>query len=193
MNTIVTFILLVLIGIVVGALLVIVVNVLRGNSINKKSLQILENTKKEADKLKRDSILETKEELHKLKMETERELKEKKNEIKESENRLTQRESNMDKRDLMFQKREGPHPRKRTRRNHYGVNCPLRCSGQTSTRHIPRTSGCGRSETFSMATCRKRTLNACVWLSTTDGAWRNYCLDSASRIRRSRKSLTVAA
>ena len=106
MNNIVTFILLALIGIIVGAGLVILINILRGNAVSNKSKQILEDTKKEADKIKRDSILETKEELHKLKMDTEKELKEKKLEIKESENRLTQRESNMDKRDLMFQKRE---------------------------------------------------------------------------------------
>ena len=106
MDNIVIFILLVLVGIVVGALAVIVINNIRGNAISKKSEQILEETRREADKIKRDSILETKEELHKLKIETEKELKEKKLEIKESENRLTQRESNMDKRDLMFQKRE---------------------------------------------------------------------------------------
>ena len=106
MNNTVIFILLVLVGIVVGALLVIVLNNVRGNSLSKKSEKILEDTRKQAEKLKRDSILETKEELHRLKLETEKELKEKKLEIKESENRLTQRESNMDKRDLMFQKRE---------------------------------------------------------------------------------------
>ena len=106
MNNTVIFILLVLVGIIVGALLVIVLNAIKGNAISKKSEQILENTRRESDKIKRDSILETKEELHRLKIETEKELKEKKLEIKESENRLTQRESNMDKRDLMFQKRE---------------------------------------------------------------------------------------
>ena len=106
MNNTIIFILLVVIGIVVGSFLVVIINNIRGNSISKKSEKILETTKKEAEKIKRDSVLETKEELYKLKMETERELKEKKMELKESENRLTQRESNMDKRDLMFQKRE---------------------------------------------------------------------------------------
>ena len=68
MNNTVIFILLVLVGIVVGALLVIVLNNVRGNSLNKKSEKILEDTRKQADKLKRDSILETKEELHRLKL-----------------------------------------------------------------------------------------------------------------------------
>ena len=106
MNNILMFVLLTLIGIVLGAGLMALVNAIRGNSLSKKREEMLTETKKEADKIKRDSILETKEEIHKLKMETEKELREKKDEIKESENRLTQRESNMDKRDLMFQKRE---------------------------------------------------------------------------------------
>ncbi len=106
MDNMIMYILLALIGIVVGGGLVTLVNTIRGNSLAKKREEMLETTKKEADKIKRDSILETKEELHKLKMDTEKELREKKDEIKESENRLTQRESNMDKRDLMFQKRE---------------------------------------------------------------------------------------
>ena len=106
MNDILIFILLVLIGIIVGALLIIVINVIKGNTVSKKNQLMIESTKKEADKIKRDSILETKEELHRLKLETEKELKEKKLEVKEAENRLTQRESNMDKRELLFQKRE---------------------------------------------------------------------------------------
>ena len=106
MNHIVTFILLVFVGIVIGALIVYGINYLKGTSATKKSEQLLEKTRKEAEKIKRDSILETKEELHKLKMETEREIKEKKAEMKETENRLTQRETTMDKRDLLFQKRE---------------------------------------------------------------------------------------
>ncbi len=106
MDNIIILVLLTLVGIVVGAVLVIIINAVRGNVVNKKSQELLETTKKEADKIKRDSILETKEELHRLKMDTEHEIKEKKQEIKEAENRLTQRESNMDKRDLMFQKRE---------------------------------------------------------------------------------------
>ena len=76
MNNTIIFILLVLVGIIVGALIVIILNAIKGNAISKKSEQILENTRKQADKLKRDSILETKEELHRLKIETEKELKE---------------------------------------------------------------------------------------------------------------------
>ncbi len=104
-NTLIN-ILLGLVGIVVGGIGTIIVYNIKGNSIQKKMSSMLENAKRENDKLKRDSILEAKEEMHKLKIETEKEIKEKKLELKESENRLSQRESNMDKRDLLFQKRE---------------------------------------------------------------------------------------
>ncbi len=104
-NTLIN-ILLGLVGIVVGGIGTIIFYNIKGNSIQKKMSSMLENAKRETDKLKRDSILETKEEMHKLKIETEKEIKEKKIELKESENRLSQRESNMDKRDLLFQKRE---------------------------------------------------------------------------------------
>ena len=104
-NTLIN-ILLGLVGIVVGGIGTIIFYNIKGNSIQKKMSSMLENAKRETDKLKRNSILETKEEMHKLKIETEKEIKEKKLELKESENRLSQRESNMDKRDLLFQKRE---------------------------------------------------------------------------------------
>ncbi len=106
MDNILINILYVLGGIVVGLIGTIIVYNIRGNSLRKKKESITENARKEADKMKRDSILEAKEEMHKLKIETDREIKEKKQELKESENRLSQRESNMDKRDLLFQKRE---------------------------------------------------------------------------------------
>ena len=106
MNNTLIFILLGLVGIVVGVVITIIIYTLKGNSLQKKKDVILEAARKETDKLKRDSILETKEEIHKLKMEADKEIKEKKLELKETENRLTQREGNMDKRDLLFQKRE---------------------------------------------------------------------------------------
>ena len=72
----------------------------------KKAESIIDIAKKEADKIKRDSLFEAKEEMHKLKIETDKEIKEKKSEIKESEERLLQRENNMDRRDQTLQNRE---------------------------------------------------------------------------------------
>lgn len=106
MNQVILSILLVLIGLFVGIIIMFLVNYFKSTSATKKAEKIMEDAKKEADKLKRDSILEAKEETHKLKLEFEKEVKEKKQEIKESEDRLLQRETNMDRRDQTLQNRE---------------------------------------------------------------------------------------
>ena len=106
MNDMSFSILLVLIGIFVGIIVMLVVNYIRGNLSSKKAEQMIEKAKKEADKIKRDYLLEAKEESHKLKVETDNEIKEKKAEIKESEERLLTREANMDRRDQTLQNRE---------------------------------------------------------------------------------------
>ena len=106
MDNVVVSILLVILGLVIGAVGVLIVNHFKGVNANKKAEQVIEKARRDAEKNKRDSILEAKEEIHKLKMEADREFKEKKQEIKDAETRLSQREDNMDKRDAMFQKRE---------------------------------------------------------------------------------------
>ncbi len=106
MNQVILSILLVLIGLFVGFIIMFLINYFKGNRAAVKAEKLIENAKKEADKLKRDSILEAKEEAHKLKVEFEKEVKEKKNELKESEDRLLQREGNMDRRDQTLQNRE---------------------------------------------------------------------------------------
>lgn len=106
MNYNIFSILLVLIGIFVGIIIMFIFNYIKGNLAASKAEKIVENAKKEAEKIKRDNILEAKEEIHKLKVDTEKELKEKKNEVKESEERLILRESNMDRRDQTLQNRE---------------------------------------------------------------------------------------
>ena len=79
---------------------------MRGSSALKKAEQIIEDAKKEADKTRRDNILECKEETHRLRIEAEKEIKEKKVEIKEAEERIFTREANMDRRDSTLQNRE---------------------------------------------------------------------------------------
>ena len=106
MNSIVISILLVVVGIVVGLVGALIVNSLRGNMASKKADNMINQAKKEIEKLKRDAAMEQKEEARKMKMDLDKEIKEKKDEIKESENRLLQREASIDKRDEMFQKRE---------------------------------------------------------------------------------------
>jgi len=98
--------LLVLIGLFVGIILMIVLNSLKLFGATKKTDKIIEEAKKEASKIKKDYLLEAKEEAHKNKREVEEDIKEKKKEIKTAEERLMQRESNIDRRDGNMQKRE---------------------------------------------------------------------------------------
>ena len=99
-------ILLAIVGLASGVGVTFVANKVKENNASSKVDKMLEQAKKDAEKIKRDAILEQKEEQHRLKMELDKEIKEKKEEIKESEARLLQREANMDKRDEMYQKRE---------------------------------------------------------------------------------------
>ena len=95
-----------ILGLFVGITLMILLNYFKTSLATKKAEMILEKANKEAEKIKRDRLLEAKEEAHKLKTEVEKEIKDKKNEIKESEDRLILRESNIDKRDQTLQNRE---------------------------------------------------------------------------------------
>lgn len=95
-----------IIGLVVGIILVIVIYYLKNKTQKSSSENLIEKAKKEAEKIKRDSLLEAKEEAYKLKLETEKEIKEKKNETKEIEDRLLQREANIDRRDQSLQNKE---------------------------------------------------------------------------------------
>ena len=106
MNNTTFSILLAIIGLFVGFVIAFVFNMIKNKSKEIKANALIEQAKKEAEKLKRDAILEQKEEAHKLKMETDKEIKEKKAELKQNENRLLQREASMDKRDELYQKRE---------------------------------------------------------------------------------------
>ena len=99
-------ILLIVLGLIVGVVgCYIVLNIKRKNA-EKTVEKILDNAKKDAEKIKRESLFEVKEEIHKLKLDSEKEIKDRKKEIKDMEDRLIQRENNMDKRDELFQKRE---------------------------------------------------------------------------------------
>ena len=100
--SIITFVL----GLVIGVAVILIYKAIQTKKTGKTADSIIDKAKKEAEKHKRDTILETKEEVHRLKLDSEKEIKEKKNEIKESEERLLQRENNIDRRDLAMQKRE---------------------------------------------------------------------------------------
>lgn len=106
MNETVFSILLFVLGLIIGLVVIIVINILKKKNEAKTADSIIDVAKKDAEKLKRDTLFETKEEIHKLKMDADKEIKEKKGEIKEQEERLLQRENNIDRRDLAMQNRE---------------------------------------------------------------------------------------
>ena len=93
-------------GVLFGVVVTSIVAFILLKSKEKKSDNIIEKARKEAEKYKRDGILELKEEQLKMKQEFEKELKEKKEEAKEIEDRLQTRENNIDRRDQYLQERE---------------------------------------------------------------------------------------
>ena len=99
MDDVVVVILALLVGIFLGVIIFLVVNFLRGKSVENKATKMIEQAKKDAEKQKRDSLAE-------LKQETDKEIKEKKAELKDSEERLLQREKNLDKREEILQNRD---------------------------------------------------------------------------------------
>ena len=101
-----TSIITLIIGLLTGGILIFVIVVLTGAGVGKKAEKLLNEAKKEAEKYKRDSILELKEESYKLKSDTDKEIKEKKQEILQSEERLLTREKSLDKREEMLQNRD---------------------------------------------------------------------------------------
>ncbi|WP_336989710.1 ribonuclease Y [Bacillus infantis] len=68
--------------------------------------QILEDARREADALKKEALLEAKDEIHKLRTEAEQEVRDRRNELQKQENRLLQKEENLDRKDESLDKRE---------------------------------------------------------------------------------------
>ena len=95
-----------ILGIFVGGIVLFIIFIIKNNAKSNKANKIIEDAKKEAEKIKRDRLLETKEEIYRLKQDADKEIKEKKSELKDNESRLITRENNLDKRDEMLQKRE---------------------------------------------------------------------------------------
>ncbi len=106
MNIMLLSILLIIFGLICGFGLTLLVTYIKEGAISKKIDKMLSDASKNAEKLKRDAIMEAKEKNYQLKLEVEKNIKEKKAELKDSENKLLQRESSLDKRDELCQKRE---------------------------------------------------------------------------------------
>src|SRR5690606_34797608 len=68
--------------------------------------QIVEDAKREADALKKEALLEAKDETHKFRTEAENDIRDRRGELQKQENRLLQREENLDRKDDTLNKRE---------------------------------------------------------------------------------------
>lgn len=99
-------ILLSIVGVFVGIIIVVGYNYIKRKNADSKVDNILERAKKDAERLKRDSILEAKEEAYKTKNEVDKEIREKKEEQKRSEDRSLIREESIDRRDQTLHNRE---------------------------------------------------------------------------------------
>ena len=107
-------------GLLIGglAILTLVIGIVAGYFVFKSNYEkkvvtaresaemILEDAKKDADRLKKEVLLEAKEENHKYRTEVENELKERRNEVLLQEKRMIQREQNLDRKDEVLEKRE---------------------------------------------------------------------------------------
>lgn len=106
MDNVIISILLVVVGLLVGAFIMIIINKLKVSATQKEADKLIQDAKKEAEKAKRDGILELKEESYKLKNQTDAEIKEKKKELNELNQRIDNREKSLDKRDELLTERE---------------------------------------------------------------------------------------
>lgn len=73
---------------------------------NEKSKKLIDDAEKEAERIKKEAIIEGKQEVYNYKKEAEQDLKEKKELILNLENKLNQREETIDRRSLNLDKRE---------------------------------------------------------------------------------------
>ncbi len=94
------------IGTVVGFFLHAIVVEKGFNKARIKANQLIEDAQKQADKNKKQTLLETRQEIHNLKLEVDKQLKERKGEVAVLENKILQREQSMDRRSSNLDKRE---------------------------------------------------------------------------------------
>ena len=106
MDNVVFSILLVVVGLFVGAFVMMIINKFRVSAAQKEADKLIQDAKRDAEKAKRDGILELKEESFKLKKQTDEEIKEKKKELNELNQRIDNREKSLDKRDELLTERE---------------------------------------------------------------------------------------
>ncbi|HWO78030.1 MAG TPA: ribonuclease Y [Bacillus sp. (in: firmicutes)] len=104
--TIISILLGLFVGSVVGYFLRKNIYEARVTGAKNAAVQILEDAKREAEAIKKESLLEAKDEIHKLRTDAEREIRERRSELQKQENRLLHKEENLDRKDETLDKRE---------------------------------------------------------------------------------------
>ncbi len=106
MNDVIFSILLIIVGLFLGAMIMLLINKLKVDNAHKEADKLLEKATRDAEKIKRDGLLELKEESYKIKQETDKEVKEKKQEVQELKALVESRENSLNKRDELLTERE---------------------------------------------------------------------------------------
>lgn len=75
-------------------------------TLEKEAEELVNKAKRDAESIKKESILEAKEEVHRLRNDFERDSRERRNEIQRLERRVIQREESLDKKSESLEKRE---------------------------------------------------------------------------------------
>ena len=94
-----------ILGLFVGAVIVIVTYMIRKKNLATKAADMISDAVRKAEEAKKNSLAEIKAESLRVRDETDKEIKERKQELKELEDRLDKRETNLDKREELLQVR----------------------------------------------------------------------------------------
>ncbi|MDX1807133.1 ribonuclease Y [Paenisporosarcina macmurdoensis] len=101
-----------IVGAVVSYFLIKNVNDSKVTGAKQSAVLIVDEAKREAEALKKEALLEAKDETHKLRSEAESDIRERRAELQKQENRYLQREENLDRKDEALNKREAGFERK---------------------------------------------------------------------------------
>jgi ribonuclease Y len=76
------------------------------NGATNAANQIIEEAKRQSETIKKEALLEAKDDIYKIRSNAENEIRERRNELQKQENRLMQKEENLDRKDEGIAKRE---------------------------------------------------------------------------------------
>ncbi|QBP41425.1 MULTISPECIES: ribonuclease Y [Paenisporosarcina] len=101
-----------IVGVGVSYFLIKNVNDSKVTGAKQSAVLIVDEAKREAEALKKEALLEAKDETHKLRIESESDIRERRSELQKQENRYLQREENLDRKDDALNKRDAGLERK---------------------------------------------------------------------------------